>query len=90
MWTSAVNNSRDFEPRKELLNGFENYKIVILDKDETRHEFIDRIDYDETTCSSRVYFRHFPLGAVVALKCGLNERLKTNLSSFSFYLKKQF
>jgi hypothetical protein len=79
MWTSAVNNSSNFEPSKEHLNGLVNYEIVILDKDETRHEFIDRIDYDESTCSSHVYFRHFPPGAVLALKCGLNERLQKNL-----------
>lgn len=63
-----------YTPSADSVNGIQGYNLL-FEENVTQSSFIDKIDYSDSSCSSNIYFKHFPPSAVCVFKCSLNERL---------------
>lgn len=65
-------NSEPYKASSTYVNGLKNFKLILTENQSVhKSTFIDRIDYDGSV--SRVHFKYFPPGTVVAFKVILND-----------------
>lgn len=70
--------SFEFEQSSKFINGLQDYEIQFNENIQiSSSRFIDKIEYDSN--ESKVYFKHFPPGAVTVLKVALNEKSLSQL-----------
>jgi glycogen debranching enzyme len=83
-------NRAEYKRSDTSLNGIENFEVVIDENSSlNQSRFIERIDYNDSACSSTVHFKYFPPSTVIIFKCSLNENLLGALTSMKLKMNSQ-